>query len=52
MGVQLQVMNIYLSKIKNLSKDTRRSLTSRDGIGWKVKLTVRLNDHLIMNTTK
>ena len=37
----------YQSKIKNLSKDTRRSLISRDGIGWKVKLTVRLNDHVI-----
>ena len=33
--------------IKNLSKGTRRSLISRDGIGWKVKLTMRLNDHVI-----
>ena len=40
---------ISLSKIKNLSKDTCRSLISRGSIGWKVKLTIRLwlNDHVI-----
>ena len=43
--VQLEVMNI--SKIENLSKDVRRSLISRDEIGWNVKLTIRLNDHVI-----
>ena len=43
--VQLEVMNI--SKIENLSKDARRSLISRDEIGWNVKLTIRLNDHVI-----
>ena len=39
-------MDIYLI-LKHLSKDTRRVLISRDGIGWKVKLTIRLNDHVI-----
>ena len=39
--------NEYLSKIKNVSKVTCRSLISRDGIGWKVKLTIWLNDHVI-----
>ena len=39
--------NTHLSKIKNLSKDFRRSLISRDGIGWKVKLAIKLNDHVI-----
>ena len=33
--------------MKNLSKDTCRFLISRDGIGWKVKLAIRLNDHII-----
>ena len=33
--------------IKNLSKGTRRSLISRDGIGWKVQVTMRLNDNVI-----
>ena len=39
-------MNIYI-RLKNLSKDTLRLLISRDGIGWKVKLTIRMNDHVI-----
>ena len=39
-------MDIYLI-LKHLCKDTRRVLISRDGIGWKVKLTIRLNDHVI-----
>ena len=33
--------------IKTLSKDTPRIITSRDGIGRKVKVTIRLNDHEI-----
>ena len=39
-------MNIYL-RLKVLSKDTLRSLISRDGINWKVELTMMLNDHVI-----
>ena len=39
--------NEYLSKIKNISKDTHRLLISRDKICWKVKLATRLNDHVI-----
>ena len=39
--------NKYLSKIKTLYTNTCRLLISRDGIGWKVKLTIRLNNDLI-----
>ena len=39
--------NEYLSKIKAFSNDTPKSLISRDGIGWKVKLRIRSNDDLI-----
>ena len=36
-----------MSKIKILSKDTCRSLISRDRIGWKVTLTITLNEDVI-----
>ena len=35
---------MYLSKIHTLSKDTPKSLSSRDGIGWNMKMTIRLSD--------
>ena len=44
-GVQLQAMN--MSMIKTLFKGIPRSLISRDGIGRKVKVTIRLNDDVI-----
>ena len=40
-------INGCLSKIKNWPKDTHRSLISRDRIDWKVKLAIRLNDHVM-----
>ena len=36
-----------MPKIKHLFKGTRRPLISRYDIGWKVKLTMRLNYHVI-----
>ena len=35
---------MYLSKIHTLSKDTPKSLSSRDGIGRNMKMTIRLSD--------